>query len=45
MLLENFENPGNIFMKSVTIFGLFLFYHVQEENVFTIEIEYGRKVP
>ena len=43
ILFENFENPQNFLFKSANFFVLFLLYDVHKENMFTIEMKYGRE--
>jgi len=44
-LFEHFENHRNFFYKLREIFYLFLFYNVHKENMFTIDMKYGREAP
>ena len=46
-IFDNFKNPRNIFYKIREIFVCFCLtiYSVQNQNMFTIEIEDGREVP
>ena len=42
---EYFENPRNFLYKIGEVFCLVFIYNVYKENMFTIEIEDGRKAP